>query len=260
MPHHIAYMSELIPNSNNPEHLPKPEDQVRSKIEEVARQYSLSPSNHWEAKLVPEYNKAFLAMLDTYMHSSGLALTDEDEILVLDFGSGRSTYYDAYKAFFEKFGRVGNKERRLGLISWDSDPDMRMAPGDATLCEMSVHLNEETRDKARGIIEDVLSERNKSKLDAVTMFAMGPGSYITEQNDVDKSYVTAISLLSEILSDKGVIIITTSFGGASKDAIISALQRAGFEIKVDEPNAFCQELLERNSGFTHEDIIIAAKT
>ena len=61
------------------------------------------------------------------------------------------------------------------------------------------------------------------------------------------------------MNEGGIIILTTSFGGASKKVILDAVTQSGLKILLCEPNEYEELLLEAHSGFNHKDIIVVVK-
>lgn len=232
---------------------------LKEKAENVAKKYCFESSEHQYAQMLPELNKYFLAMLDEYVNKSGYKFLPDQEINVVDFGCGMMGYYDGYKTFFEKYGENNNEKRNIGIVGWDSDPDMAIAFGERMLGSCFINLNKKNEGDARESLDRMFGERKNHKLDVVTMFAMGPGMNITDPEIIDESFEQAISFFSELLNDNGVIIMTTSFGGAKKKIVLDAIEKSGLTLILCEQNEYKKLLLDANSGFTHEDIIIAVK-
>jgi hypothetical protein len=202
------------------------------------------------SEMRPKENKIFLAMLDEYVTSTGFKFPEKEKITALDFGAGNMPYIDAYYAFFERYGKTKDENRReMHITGWDSSSQNGIPTPD----EINVHLESQEQ------IDKLTSKGFKIKdLDVLTMFGCGPGEMPVDPRIVEQSYKRAIALLAPNLNKDGLFIMTTSFGGPKHENMVRYIEEAGLEILLDEPNKF-QEKLGTNIGFTHEDIIIARK-
>jgi hypothetical protein len=238
---------------------PEQED-LKIKAEEIAQKYQFeSFDDHFYASNFPELNKFYLAMLDEYVSRSGCELPNGAELNLLDFGSGFMQYYDAYKTFFEKFGMPEGAKRNLAIVMWEADRKIPNAWADGIIGRMYEYLDEQSRDLSIKELESFFEKRENQKVDILTMFSMGPGSTLADPKAVDKSFQDVVSMLSSVLSDQGIIIATTSFGGAKINGFLQALENNGFEIKLRAPNKYNNIMSEERAPFSNDEIIIAQK-
>lgn len=234
-------------------------EQLISHTEVVAQEYGFEPKGHRDAELFPEFNKYFLAMLNDYVKSSGYEFPHRNEVNVLDFGCGMMLYYDGYKTFFEKYGAPNNEKRDVGIIAWEGDPVNPICWGEGMLAEVNIFVEPETKKSTLEWIEKALTKREHRELDVITLFGMGPSADITDPKEVDESYRQAIPILAESLSDNGLVIATTSFGGAKLKPVLEGFHTAGLEVLAVRPNEYQEVMYDSGSSFTHEEILIAVK-
>jgi len=249
-----------LPNKESEINLEDNKNHLRLRADKIAEKYQLGESEHYYSQMVPELNKFVLAMLDDYVTKSGYEFPDQKELTAIDFGSGHFWYYEGYKKFFEKYQKsaVGEK-RQIGIMQWDSDPEIGMAGAESIIRDIYIDVSKDNREKTRDYLTKALEEREGKKFNIVTMFAMGPGLFPIDPEIVNSSFKESISQLSAFMAINGILIVTTSFGGAKKQAVLSSIQEAGLKVLLNEHNEYEELLLDAKSGFTHEDIIIAIK-
>lgn len=254
-------------------------NKLKDHIEKVTQAYHFDELKVDYYLAPDEANKTFLTMLHDYVSKSGYSLrkgSPDDMVQILDFGSGVMPYMNGYMAFFQHSGLPENQTRKLfvdktqskekpyGTLSfedarkfqseneikfstWDADR-MIMAPNICSFDDGPLETDEQIKEKFR----------DYKVLDVLTMFGCGPGQNIEPPKWTEASYGKSIALLAPYVRDNGLLIMTTSFGGPSKESLLQHLQKNGFEILLQETNKYSEEIGMR-LGFTHEDIIIARK-
>lgn len=227
-----------------------PSDEIDHRISEVDERYQFTADmpSFPHAETLKQDNLLFLAMLDEYASKAGVILPDREPLYALDFGAGMMPYQGAYKAFAERYGKPHGEKRQMKITAWESDRDIPV--GGSKVNWISTHL------KDRKGAERMLEVAKIPEIHLLTMFGCGPSSHITHPEVVEKSYRSAIAALAPSLSEDGIFIATSSFGGLKKGNLRRYMEESGLEVILDEPNKYEKKM---KLGFSHLDIIIARK-
>lgn len=249
-----------------PESKSKPEGEIKteSKVEEIARKYDFQllrdEMSYSDEKFV-EYNKLFLAMLDSIVGKTDILLPEE-EVTVLDIGSGVfMPYEDALLNFCMRYNKDPNQTRKVNLILWEGAEDsrskfVRQEFEDTCYVVMQGGFIEDSSDVGR-VLENITKESKKDfkSLDIVTMFDLGPSPDFFV---VGGDYLSIpLEGVEPFIKNGGIIILTTSVGGQDKEKAIKTFEKNGFEILVNEKNNYGNMFKAYSNRY--KNVIIARK-